>query len=52
MFLIVSNKSNELRQNMKYCEEITCVFDSQPQNDVINLIASIDTFLRPSFVKK
>ena len=34
---------------MKYCMEITCVCGCQLQNDVINLIASIDQ--RPSFVK-
>ena len=36
--------TNELWQNMKYCMEITCVFGSQQQNDMVNLIASIDTF--------
>ena len=37
---------------MKFRVEITCLFGSQQQNDVINLIASIDTFYRPSFVKQ
>ena len=32
--------------------EIPCVFGSQLQNDAINSIATIDTFERPSFVKK
>ena len=37
---------------MKYCMEITCGFGSQQQNGVVNLIASIDSFLTSEFRKK